>query len=41
MTNKKVGDKLENRLIDFAVRIIYVAESLPKTKAGNHIAGQS
>lgn len=40
MTNKKVGDKLENRLIDFAVRIIYVAESLPKTKAGNHIAGQ-
>jgi four helix bundle protein len=32
--------KLEDRLIDFAVRIIRVAESLPKTKAGNHIAGQ-
>ncbi len=31
---------LENRLIDFAVRIIHVAESLPKTKVGNHIAGQ-
>ena len=31
---------LEERLIDFAVRIIHVAESLPKTKAGNHIAGQ-
>ncbi len=31
---------LEDRLIDFAVRIIGVAESLPKTKVGNHIAGQ-
>ncbi|MCR4321954.1 MAG: four helix bundle protein [Candidatus Brocadiaceae bacterium] len=31
---------LEERLIDFAVRIIRTAESLPKTKAGNHIAGQ-
>jgi four helix bundle protein len=31
---------LEERLIDFAVRIIQVAESLPKTKIGNHIAGQ-
>ena len=31
---------LENRLIDFAVRIIRTAESLPKTKVGNHIAGQ-
>ena len=31
---------LEERLIDFAVRIIQVAESLPKTKTGNHIAGQ-
>ncbi len=28
------------RLIDFAVRIIRTAESLPKTRAGNHIAGQ-
>jgi four helix bundle protein len=31
---------LEDRLIDFAVRIITVAEELPNTKAGNHIAGQ-
>ena len=31
---------LEERLIDFAVRIIRTSESLPKTKAGNHIAGQ-
>ena len=31
---------LEERLIDFAVRIIQLAESLPKTKVGNHIAGQ-
>ena len=31
---------LEGRLIDFAVRIITVAEELPNTKAGNHIAGQ-
>ena len=31
---------LEERLIDFAIRIIRTAESLPKTKLGNHIAGQ-
>ncbi len=31
---------LEERLIDFAVRIIRITESLPKTKVGNHIAGQ-
>jgi hypothetical protein len=31
---------LEDRLIDFAVGIIEVAESLPKTKVGNHIGGQ-
>ncbi len=30
---------LEERLIDFAVRIIRTADSLPKTKVGNHIAG--
>jgi len=32
--------ELEDRLIEFAIRIINVAESLPGTKAGNHIAGQ-
>jgi len=31
---------LEDRLIDFAVQIIHLAESLPKTKVGKHIAGQ-
>jgi four helix bundle protein len=31
---------LEGRLIDFAVRIIKAAQWLPKTKVGNHIAGQ-
>ncbi len=40
MTKESKEFNLEDRLIDFAVRIIYVAESLPKTKAGNHIAGQ-
>ena len=33
-------EDLEDRLIDFAVRIINVIESLPDSKAGNHIAGQ-
>ena len=31
---------LEDRLIDFAVRIIRTTESLPKSKVGKHIAGQ-
>ncbi|MDA1231481.1 MAG: four helix bundle protein [Planctomycetota bacterium] len=31
---------LENRLIDFAVRVITVVESLPDSKTGRHIAGQ-
>ena len=31
---------LEDRLIDFAVLVIHLAESLPKTKTGNHISGQ-
>jgi len=38
--NKNIEFDLEERLIEFAVRIINVAESLSKTKAGNHIAGQ-
>ncbi len=38
-TEDKTYD-LEDRLIDFAVRIIRMAESLPKTKVANHIAGQ-
>jgi len=31
---------LEERLIDFAVRIINVVDALPNTKVGNHVAGQ-
>ena len=31
---------LEDRLIDFAVMVLNVTENLPKTLAGNHIAGQ-
>jgi len=31
---------IEERLIDFAVRVIRTAESLPKTKIGNHISAQ-
>lgn len=31
---------LEERLVEFAVRIIGIAESLPATKAGNHLSGQ-
>jgi four helix bundle protein len=40
MSNESRISDLEERLIDFAVRIIRTAESLPKTKVGNHIAGQ-
>ena len=39
-TPKNKTDLLEDRLIDFAVRIIKLAASLPKTAAGKHIAGQ-
>jgi len=35
MKENKAFD-LEDRLIDFAIRIIRIAESLPKTKIGNH-----
>jgi len=31
---------LEERLINFAVMILDVTEKLPKTLAGNHVAGQ-
>lgn len=41
-TEVKAGKKfdLEERLIDFAVIILEVGESLFNTKAGNHIGGQ-
>ena len=31
---------LEDRLIDFALRISDIVEALPNTKLGNHIGGQ-
>ena len=34
------ADELEERLINFAVRIIKLSANLPKTPAGKHIAGQ-
>jgi four helix bundle protein len=47
MDNGKAGkssqsrsDKLEQRLIDFAVRVIKLSARLPRTPAGKHIAGQ-
>ena len=38
--SKGRGFDLEERLVDFAVRIIRVSDSLPETRAGNHIRGQ-
>jgi four helix bundle protein len=34
------ADELEERLIDFAVRIVKLSANLPRTSAGKHIAGQ-
>jgi four helix bundle protein len=34
------ADDLEERLINFAVRIIKLSANLPKTPAGKHVAGQ-
>lgn len=40
MGDPKKANDIEERLIDFAVRVIRVADALPKTPAGKHIAGQ-
>jgi four helix bundle protein len=37
---KIVTYDLEERLLEYSVRIIEVVEQLPNTKTGNHIAGQ-
>ena len=34
------ADKLEERLINFAVRIVILSANLPKTPAGKHVARQ-
>ena len=31
---------LEERLLEFSIRVIELSERLPKTRAGNHVAGQ-
>ena len=36
---KQIYD-LEERLLEYSVRIIKIVEQLPNTKAGNHVAGQ-
>jgi hypothetical protein len=38
-TSKRVYD-LEDRLLEFAANIVQLTESLPNTRAENHIAGQ-
>lgn len=40
MTEKQRNFDLEDRLIEFAVLICKVAEQLPPTRVGNHVAGQ-
>src|SRR5229473_1597149 len=34
------ADELEDRLVDFAVRIVKLSAALPRTAAGRHVAGQ-
>ena len=38
MSKAKREYDIEKRLIDFVVRVIHAAESLPKTRAGSHIS---
>ena len=38
--SKEVQFDLEERLIDFAARCIKVCDSLPNSRAGQHLAGQ-
>ncbi len=41
MNEKDQGNyDLQERLIEFAVRVLDVVESLPNARAGNHVAGQ-
>jgi four helix bundle protein len=37
---KKQTYDLEERLLEYSVRIIKVVEQLPNTRVGNHVAGQ-
>jgi four helix bundle protein len=40
MGDASKANEIEDRLIDFAVRVIKVADALPKSPAGKHIANQ-
>ena len=40
MRDENLADVLENRLIDFAVRVINLADALPGSPAGRHVSGQ-
>jgi four helix bundle protein len=39
-TPQAPANELEERLIDFAVRIVRLSSNLPRTTAGRHMAGQ-
>lgn len=39
-SRQSLADALENRLVDFSVRIIKLSTNLPRTPAGRHIAAQ-
>lgn len=38
--NQDKADELEDRLIDFGVRILAISDALPKTRAGRHVSEQ-
>ena len=40
MRDESLANELEDRLIDFAVRVIKVASSLPRTPVGRHLSEQ-
>lgn len=40
ISDQSKADRIEERLINFAVRTIKLSACLPKTRAGKHVAGQ-
>ena len=38
--SKTMGDQIEDRLLDFAVRVIRLSKALPQDNVGSHIAKQ-
>ena len=40
MGSQQLANELEDRLLDFAVRIIKLAGSMPRSQAGKHVANQ-